>query len=251
MRKSARAWYLPLLVGSSLMAGACSGSEKPEIDTVLVNLKAAFPGAQIDGVKATPMKGLYEVGLAGRVMYSDATGRYLLMGPLHDMQAAPATNSSETASTEQRLDPESFGKIVSAAQRNAFKRVIGSGARQLYLFSDPKCPYCRSLEAELDKLQDVTIHTFLYPVLSQESSSIAMNVWCAKDRAAEWKKVMSGGSARGSASCAAPLQANIRMAQSLRIVGTPTLVGAEGKVLVGYQSEASIAPLLAVKGNLK
>jgi thiol:disulfide interchange protein DsbC len=248
---NARAFYIPLLIGSSLMTGACNSSEKPEIDTVLVNLKAAFPGAQIDGVKATPMKGLYEVGLAGRVMYSDSTGRYLLMGPLHDMQAAPATTSTDTSETAQRLDPASFEQVVSAASRNAFKRVIGSGARQLYLFSDPKCPYCRSLETELDKLQDVTIHTFLYPVLSKESNDIAMSVWCSKDRAAEWKKVMSGGAARGAANCSAPLQANIRMAQSLRILGTPTLVGAEGKVLVGLQSEANIAPLLAVKENSK
>ena len=38
-----------------------------------------------------------------------------------------------------------------------------AAARTLAIFSDPDCPYCRRLEAEIKGLTDVTIYTFLMP----------------------------------------------------------------------------------------
>ena len=60
---------------------------------------------------------------------------------------------------------------------DAVKTVHGAGQRRLAVFSDPNCPYCKQLEAELASLDNITIYTFLLPFLG-ETKPIA--IWCAR-----------------------------------------------------------------------
>jgi len=62
----------------------------------------------------------------------------------------------------------------------------GTGARKLVVFSDPNCGYCKRLEVDLQKLKNVTVYTFLIPVLGPESGEKSKNIWCSKDQAKAW-----------------------------------------------------------------
>jgi thiol:disulfide interchange protein DsbC len=244
-----------VLVVLAAICSGCGGSELIDPATVKVQLQAAYPGASIEVVKPTPMKGLFEVNLGGRVMYSDASGRYVLFGRMHDMQSEeaqavagnlPASSDDTTVSSRQAVT-----ELVKAADRNAIKYVKGNGATALYLFTDPKCPYCRPTETELEKLDNVTIYKFMYPILSDESRTISTKVWCSSDRLAAWKRVMTGGGIQGPGGCATPLDANISLAKALGIRGTPTLLNSQGRMLVGFQSADSVAQLITTAGGSK
>lgn len=244
-----------VLAGVAALCGGCGGSELPDPATVQSSLRAAYPGASIEGVKPTPLKGVFEVNLGGRMMYSDASGRYLLFGRLHDMQseAVPAAGDALAERPDEAGPPnaQSMADLTKAASRNAIKQVKGNGAATLYLFSDPKCPYCRPAEAELDKLDNVTIYTFMYPVVSAESRVISAKVWCSRDRSRAWKTVMTGGSIQGSAACDTPLDTNLSLGKALGVKGTPTLLNTQGRMVAGFQSVDSLTRLMTTAGVSK
>ena len=70
--------------------------------------------------------------------------------------------------------------------KDAFKIVRGNGKRKLAVFEDPNCGYCKQFERDLTKVDNVTIHLFLYPVLGPDSVVKSRNIWCAKDKAKAW-----------------------------------------------------------------
>ena len=76
---------------------------------------------------------------------------------------------------------------------HAIKTVQGNGRRKLAVFADPYCPYCAALERRLWQVSDVTIYTFLFPILTAESKPMAAAIWCAPERAKAWRAWMLDG----------------------------------------------------------
>ena len=110
----------------------------------------------------------------------------------------------------------------------------------MIVFSDPACPYCRQLEPELEKLNDVTIYTFLVPF---QGLALPSAIWCAADRQKAWRQYMLQGDRTllaTAASCAHPLERNLALAQRLKVRGTPTLFYADGRRSDGYVEAAEI-----------
>ena len=76
----------------------------------------------------------------------------------------------------------------------------GHGPKEIYLFTDPECPYCgRFAKASHGKLDDYTVHVVLFP-LSFHKKSPAMVEWIMQgkddaERKARYDKVMLKGSA--------------------------------------------------------
>jgi thiol:disulfide interchange protein DsbC len=131
------------------------------------------------------------------------------------------------------------------------KDVRGNGARTLAIFSDPDCPYCRKLEAEIKSLTDITIYTFLMPIASLHpgARSKAIAVWCSRDRVGAWRALMLHDMQPDDASpareCPHPVDRNIALGERLGINGTPTLVAGDGRILPGAASRAQIEAWLA------
>lgn len=150
------------------------------------------------------------------------------------------TNPAVTATAE--LPPGHALTLLPLA--DALVRRQGTGRRHVAVFADPYCPYCRQLEAELHKLPDLTIHTFVIPVLRAESASKSRSLWCAPDAVGAWQDWMLHGR---SAPQAAPdcdhgaLARNVVLAQRLGIRGTPALVFADGAIVVGGLSPEALA----------
>lgn len=198
-------------------------------------LERLYPGTAFDAVTATPVPGLAEVVMGANVAYVDASGRYFLFGRLFDMQA----QRDLTAERLERITSIDFAALPLEA---AIRTVQGSGRRALAVFSDPDCPYCRSLEQALDALEDVTRYTFLYPVaaLHPGARDKAIAVWCAPDRAKAWSDLMTRGRAPAPAACEHPIDQNLALGAMLRIAGTPTLFAADGRRKVGAQSAGEL-----------
>lgn len=162
----------------------------------------------------------------------------LLLGPT----AGAYDQASATQVQDQRVD------FASLPFDHAIMTVQGNGSRKLAVFADPYCPYCRTLERRLSELSDVTIYTFLFPILTPNSKSMAAAIWCASDREATWRSWMLDGRppARGHGCAGAPLDSNLALARGLGIRITPTIIFASGETVTGalplYDLKSLLSP---------
>ena len=190
--------------------------------------------AQIDEVSATPMQGLYEVRIGTDLYYTDAGGNYLIQGELIDTKARRNL-------TEDRVNKLTAIDFKSLPLDDAFKVVHGKGERQLVVFEDPNCGYCKRFEKDMQKVDNVTMHVFLYPILSPDSAEKSRNIWCAKDRAAAWQDHMLRDVTPATASCdMKALERNLQLGRKYKITGTPTLIFTDGSRVPGAIAAAEV-----------
>lgn len=176
-----------------------------------------------DAVEKTPVAGVYEVRAGLDIMYVDSAGRYaFLEGHLLDL-------TTKQDLTQQRLEAAARIDFRTLPLDLAMKTVHGSGRRHLAVFEDPTCPYCRALHTLLDQLDDVTIYTFPYPVLSADSDAKARAALCAPDRTRAWKELLATGRAPESRPCATQVDQVIALGNQLNVRGTPTVFFADGR----------------------
>ena len=222
----------------SLLAAAALGlalSASAQESAIRKTLAERIPQLEkIDEVRTTPMTGLYEVRTGTDVFYTDAKGNFLIQGELIDTKARRNL-------TEDRIAKLSAVDFSALPLKDAFVTVRGDGKRQLVVFADPNCGYCKRFERDLQKIDNVTVHTFLYPILSPDSAEKSNNVWCAKDRTAAWDDWMLRDKTPASASCdTAALQRNLAFGKKHKITGTPTLILSDGSRVPGAIAAADL-----------
>ena len=183
---------------------------------------------KVDQVQATPAPGIFQVISEGEIFYTDATGRYgLVGGALVDMQ----TQQDLTAPAVEKLTAVPFASLP---LKHAIKQVRGNGKRQVAVFEDPNCPICRVFTKFVDQLDDVTVYRFMYPVIDPSSQSLARTAWCAADRAGAWDQVLGGRRLAGPQECdVSGLVEILQFGEKHRIQNTPTVFLGNGKRLVG------------------
>jgi thiol:disulfide interchange protein DsbC len=211
------------------LAAACVTASAQGIEAeVRKAMQARYPGIPVESVTKTPLPGIYEVYANGTVLYTDEKVNYVIAeGRLVDAK----TRTDLTAERLRKLQAIPFDSLP---LNQSFKVVRGNGKRKVAYFADPNCGYCKKFEQELLNAKDVTIHVFLYPVLSADSVDKARSVWCSKDRAKVWTDWMVKGvppSAPGN--CDAPVDKNVQYGQQKGISGTPTLIFADGSRVPG------------------
>lgn len=214
---------------SYAQAPAAQPDADPAVKAVSEKFRAMYPKTTFSDIRASGIAGLYEVVMGQNIAYTDATGRYFVFGHLFDMK------EQVDITAQRQQEQQASRKVEYPAQflANAIKVVKGDGSRQLVVFSDPNCPYCKKLEQELVKLDNVTIYTFLYPVLGEDSKTLSIATWCASDRARAWSDMMLGQKRPTLVSCVTPINDNTVLGTRLGITGTPTLIAADGRMLPG------------------
>ena len=216
------------LIACLALASPALASDPDPVTRIEAALKAAYPGTSFRDIRPTPLPGIYEVSMGRNLAYVGSDARYFLFGHLYDMR-------EQRDLTADRLEAARRIDFASLPLADAITTVRGNGSRVLAVFSDPDCPYCRRLEQELAKLDNVTVHTFLYPLveLHPEARQRAIAVWCAPDRAAAWQALMVNGKAPPAAECAHSVDRNIALARKLGLEGTPALFDVRGRHLAG------------------
>ena len=229
---------------STVLAGvllACSTFANASEEIVRKAFQARFPDMKVESVARTPFPGMFEVVFDGQVVYTDDKLNWLMTGNLFDLRSPQERNLSR-----ERRDQMATAALAKA-QGQAIKRVRGSGRRVLYTFEDPNCGYCRDLQRELNKVSDVTVYTFLLPILSADSSEKSRAVWCAKDRARAWDDLMNRSATPPAAprNCVTPIEDNQALAQRFGVRGTPAIYLANGQQIGGYLPADKIEQALA------
>jgi len=204
------------------------------------NLAERLPNLpKIDEVSKTPMPGLYEVRVNhSDVFYTDAEGNFLIQGSLIDTKA-------RVDLTEQRVNKLSAIDFADLPFKDSFTIVRGNGKRKLAVFEDPNCGYCKRFERDLSKVDNVTVHVFLYPILGGDSPEKSRNIWCAKDKGKAFMDWMLKDVTPPAASCdSAAVARNVELGRKSRITGTPTLIFADGTRVPGAIGADRIEKLL-------
>ena len=186
-----------------------------------------FP--KIDEVTKTPIPGLYELRIGTEVLYTDEHGDHLIEGSIVETR-------SRTNLTEARINKLTAIDFAALPLKDAIVWKQGTGARKLVVFADPNCGYCKKFEAEMQQVKDVTVYTFLLPILGGDSPDKSRDIWCAKDNGTVWREWMIRGTApvRSMGQCdTSALQRNVALGKKYRVNGTPALVFEDGKRVPG------------------
>lgn len=181
-----------------------------------------FP--KIDEVRASPIPGLFELRVGLEIFYADAKGEYILQSAqLIDLK-------TRRNLTEARVEQLSQISFASLPLKDALVWKRGTGERKLAVFADPNCGYCKRLERTLQELKDVTVYTFVLPILGPDSLKKSRSIWCAKDNMGVWLDWMLRAKAPALIdSCDdAALQRNRQFATKHRIHGTPAILFEDG-----------------------
>lgn len=204
-------------------------------------LEARLGGSGVESVNPTPFQGIYEAVVMGprgpMIIYTDDKAQFMFVGGgLLDIRSEPYKDLTTAAQAKMNAG------ALKDSLHMAVKRVRGSGKRTLITFEDPNCGYCKQLQNELMKLNDVTIYTFLWPFLAESSLTKSQAVWCAKDRGQKFEAVMlRNDPATPAAGCEYPHAEQVaRMAQRLGLNGTPAIFLADGTEFRGARSAAAI-----------
>jgi thiol:disulfide interchange protein DsbC len=222
------------------LAFASLGSFAQEA-TIRKNLTERLPKLPpIDEISKTPMEGLYEVRVnQSEIFYTDAQGNFLIQGNLIDVRA----QEDLTEKRQAKLTEIDFKDLP---LKDAFTIVRGNGKRKVAVFEDPNCGYCKRFERDLTKIDNVTVHVFLYPILSQDSADKSRNIWCAKDKGKAFLDWMVKDVTPPAASCdATALARNLEFGKKNRITGTPTLIFANGARVPGAIGADRVEKMLA------
>jgi len=189
--------------------------------------KKIGPNTKIKSVSQSPISGIYEVLVGNEVFYTDANSKYLIQGEI--IEIATGKNI-----TEQKQADLNRIKWTELNPSNALKVVRGNGSRQLAIFSDPNCGYCKRLDKSLQQLDNVTVYTYLIPILSADSAQKSKQIWCAADPQKSYVDWMINGIApSGKSDCSTPLDKNMAFAKTYGITGTPTIFFTDGSRFPG------------------
>jgi thiol:disulfide interchange protein DsbC len=207
--------------------------------------ESTFTEMKVDSVTKADYLGLYEVYAEGEIFYTDEKLTAILHGELIDAK----TRKNITLAHKQKLTAIKFSDLPLAS---AVKQVRGNGKRVFATFEDPNCGYCKRLAKDMATLDNATIYTFLYPILSPDSAEKSGKIWCAPDRAKAWTDWMTQGKEppAAAAGCdSAAISKNVALGRKLSVTGTPTIIFANGERVSGALPLADLEQKLTSSTN--
>jgi thiol:disulfide interchange protein DsbC len=224
------------------LAATCLGAMAQEA-VIRKNMAERIPQLKsIDEVTKTGIPGVFEIRVNGtEVYYTDAQANYLIQGNLIDTR-------QRRNLTEERVEKLTTVKFDALPLKDAFTIVRGNGQRKLAVFEDPNCGYCKRFERDLQKVDNVTIYMFLYPILGPDSTEKSKAIWCAKDRSQAWQDWMVRDQPAGNAAAmcdTTALARNVELGRTYKITGTPTLIFTNGSRVPGAIDSKQVEKLLA------
>ena len=239
MSTSCRCLRVLLLWGALLSLGASVFAQDAVIRKTLASRLPDL--GSIDSVSKSEVPGLYEVRVNhADIYYTDAAGNFLIQGSVYETRS----KRNLTKEVQDKLQTVKFDDLPF---KDSFTIVKGNGQRQIAIFEDPNCGYCKHFEKDFQSVDNITVHVFLYPVLGDDSKVKARDIWCSKDRASAWTDwMLQQTPAKGLLPCDyTALQRNVDFGRRYRIEGTPTLVLVDGSRNPGAVDARKVEQMLA------
>ena len=199
-------------------------------------------------VKPAAVRGLYELTLEKDgntgTAYLDYGKKHLIGGQIYDIASRQVVGAPVEQKHQERLDPATLPTEQSLILGNP------NGKKRLFVFTDPECPFCAKMHAELKKLvalePDLVVYIKLFPlkmhphaydksrvILGEKSLQLLERSFAGEPlpapKARDAKKAVDDG---------------MRFAESVGIDATPTLVLPDGRILPGLKDAEAMRALL-------
>lgn len=247
-----RPWRrLSLMLSASAMFIVAPGNAAEDAKvaaTIRGTLAKRLPNLPpIDAITASPVPGLWELRLGSQIVYSDATGNFVIEGEILDT----SRNANLTRERIEKLTAFDFSKLP---LNDAVVWKQGTGTRKLVVFADPNCGYCKKLERDLRSVPNLTVFTFLVPILGGDSPQKARDIWCAKDNGKAWRNWMIDDTPPPAATQAcntAALSRNVALVEKHGVTGTPSLVFENNERVPGVLSQVDLEKKFALLARRK
>lgn len=211
-----------LKANSNKIAQSPTAKDSKLLDVIKNKFTKRFPGIDADKVLQSPMPSLFEVQIGTDVVYVDENVDFLIQGSMIDAK----TRLDLTQQSIQKLSAVPFEKLPLDL---AFKQVRGDGSRKIAIFEDPNCGYCKQLQKSLVDAENVTIYSFLYPILSEDSVVKTRNVLCSKEPSKAWYGWMVDGVVPPENQCEDHnIQELMDLGRKLSVRGTPAIFFEDG-----------------------
>ena len=211
---------------------------KPAEEHLMRAVGALSPGTHIDTIAESVLPCIYELTIVSRLMYFDATGRYMIEGNVLDLKDRVNLSENRRAT----LQMASINKI-SEDQMVVFNNEEGNAQRHITVFTDSDCGFCQKLHSEIDIITDANIKVryLLYPRAGMHSPSgkELESVWCAQDQQEAMTIAKTGGNVP-HANCVNPIDDHVELAHEVELRGTPLIFLDSGKKIGGYQPAAQL-----------
>jgi len=227
----------------AVLAFGAARADEAEIRKTLAERYPSLP--KVDEVRPAPVPGLWELRFGTDLMYSDAKGNYLIQGSIIDTAA-------KRNLTEERIDKLTAIDFGTLPLKDAIVWKSGTGKRRIAVFADPNCGYCKRFERDLQTVKDLTVYTFVIPILGGDSPEKSKAIWCAKDNTTAWRSWMIDGTQppRAMGQCdSTALERNQALARKHKVNGTPAIVFEDGSRSPGAMSAADIEKRLGALGK--
>ena len=232
------------LAAASLLLAVTMPALAQQEALIRKNLAERLPGLpKVDEIVKSPIPGLYEVRIGTDIVYTDERGDFIVQGSIIDTR-------TRANLTDERIDKLTAVAFSALPMKDALVIKQGSGARKMAVFVDPNCGYCKRFERDLSTVKDVTIYTFLYPILGPDSNVKSRDIWCAKEPAKVWRAWMLDGAspAKSMGQCdTAALDRNVEFGRKHRVQGTPALFFEDGTRKPGALPAAEVEKLLTAR----
>lgn len=175
---------------------------------------------QVERVQKMQVADLYEVVVrtpdGPKIFYVDSRAAVIIAGKVFDAK----TGRNLTEERERKLIAV---KWESLPLRWAITSVRGTGRRKIAILSDPNCPYCKRMEEDLAKLDDITVYILPYAIIRAESVRQAKAAWCSKDRVKAWNDLMFRRiEPQAAPDCDTPVEKLVQWGRSIKATATPT-----------------------------
>ena len=216
---------------------SASASASPE-KVIEAALSRHFPPGAISDVQPSPIAGLYQAVVAGRVFYVSEDGRHIISGRMLSLETRADLTEPVLAEVRLRaLDTVPESEMIVFDATTELRHTITT-------FTDIDCPYCRKMHLEMAALNSagIRVRYLLYPRagVGSESHEKAVSVWCADDQQSEMTLAKSGQTPT-KRSCANPIEQHMALAGQLGLRGTPFTITDTGRAIGGYVAAAELA----------
>ncbi len=198
---------------------------------------------KVKSVSPSPIAGLFKVsaeqdGKEG-IIFVDFAKKYLMQGVMakvDDLKVTPVK-------IKEKPDVSKLMSVNSVLIGNP------KASKQIFVFSDPDCPFCRAMHAELLQLvadMDIAVYIKPFPAdihpgaYEKSQTILEMNSLEILNKAFAGEEIPHPKDVNNKSA----IEDVIGLAKSLGIKGTPAILLPNGKIEVGFRNVASLKKML-------
>ena len=238
--------------------GVAWGAEVPQVKKDCISLggeeikdilkKLNVPDAKVLGVAASPLKGFCEVAIdhMGRIVifYLDLDNKYLIFGNLVEI----ATMANKSAEAVKRIEDKKRIDTAKIPLTDALVLGEKGAAKKIVVFTDPDCPFCGQLHQTMKEIaakrKDIAFYIKFLPLeFHKDAYWKARSIVCNKS-----VKMLEDNFEKREipkTECATDeIENSMKLANSLGIGGTPSLILPDGRLKIGALPEAELLDLI-------